>query len=118
MGFDLQTLPAPSGFADLGASVEIRELPYGRVRELMKGNGALTGHECLFAESLFIDGLALGVEGLRDRLPGRYFRHVPPYLQHLDRFYGLGMIEQPDEVPATGEQASEQPAAEAAAGNV
>ena len=112
MGFTLKTFPVPDGLRDLGTVVEFRELPYGRVRDLLSKEGRLSGNEYLVAETLYIDGEPLGADRMENELPGHYFAHMPEAVQILNRAYGLDR----KAPPAAADQASD-PAQETERGN-
>jgi hypothetical protein len=66
MTFELQTQPAPAGLAVLGSVVELRELPFGPLMELLAKGG-----QHLLGASLHVDGQPIGAEALQ-ALPGRF----------------------------------------------
>jgi len=105
MGFGLRTIPAPAGLLDLGEVVEIREVPYGRAREIMALPGPLSGPERLLAHALHIDGQPLTIARLMDELPGRYLAAVGEALRVLVELQGLKPADEPaaDPAPAPAE---------------
>ena len=98
--YELQTLPAPDKLAPLGQAVELRELPFGEMREAM---GAAERPEergfYLLAASLHVDGQPLGYEELQ-ALPGRFSGGLTQALALVVRMHGLGGEDEPDEGPA------------------
>jgi hypothetical protein len=104
MGFGLRTIPAPAGLLDLGEVVEIREVPYGRAREIMALPGPLSGPERLLAHALHIDGQPLTIARLMDELPGRYLAAVGEALRVLGELQGLKPADD-EPAPAEGNQA-------------
>jgi hypothetical protein len=108
MGFDLHIRPAPAGLADLGTLVELREVPYGRMRELMSGPGPLSGPERLLAEVLHIDGQPLGIDRLQNSLPSRYTRAVRDSLALILKMHDID--DRPEKPEAPGDQADDQAA--------
>jgi hypothetical protein len=101
MTFALQTAPAVLGV--LGASVEIRELSYGAMRETMEASEKPgQSAERLLAASLFIDGVPLGYEALR-ALPGRFSGAIADALSQTMRMHGLQRAATPPEQPDGGE---------------
>jgi hypothetical protein len=88
MRFELQTEPAPAGLTPLGQVVELRELPYGELRETLGAGESGTGLERVLGASLHVDGVPLGYEGLR-ALPGRFSGAVAIALERVGRMHGL-----------------------------
>jgi hypothetical protein len=89
MTFQLQTEPAPAGLAQLGTTVEIRELSYGAMRETMAASDQPgQSAERLLGATLFVDGTAIGYEGLR-ALPGRFSGAIADALGQTLRVHGL-----------------------------
>lgn len=87
--FQLQTEAAPSGLAPLGQVVEIRELPYGPMRDVMQASeGPGQSAERLLGASLHVDGAPVGYEGVR-ALPGRFSSAIGDALQQCLRMHGL-----------------------------
>ena len=117
MGLQLLTFPAPAGLLDLGTVVEMREVPYGRVRELMAGPGPLSGPERLFAEVLHIDGQPLGIDRLMTQLPGRYMRAVSDGLAMVVRMHDLQLAQPEGGEPAPGAGDQSRPGEDPAGGN-
>jgi hypothetical protein len=66
---------APVVCAVLGGRVELRELNYGEVTDLVRAAGLESMAFALLGAALHIDGVALGLEGLR-ALPGRCAREL------------------------------------------
>jgi hypothetical protein len=112
--FELQSETAPQGLAALGQFVEIRELPYGVMRETMAASDQPgQSAERLLAAALYVDGQPLGYEGLR-ALPGRFAGAITAALEQAMRMHGLHRSAAPDPEPAAGAapglQAGEQSA--------
>lgn len=101
MTFELQTHPAPAGLASLGQVVDVRELPYGLMRETMAqtdkpGQSA----ERLLGASLHVDGQPITYAGLQ-ALPGRFAGAISTALEQCLRLHGL-MAEPSDDAEPAG----------------
>jgi len=87
--FELQTIDPVPGLEELGTRVELRELPYRAVRAaLAAGRAAERSTEALFAASLHVDGMPLGLDGL-DALAGRYTGAVQRAMERCLGMHGL-----------------------------
>lgn len=90
MGFELQTHPAPEALAVLGQVVELRELPYGQMRDAMAAaEKPKESADRLLAACLHVDGVPLGYEALQ-ALPGRLSGAIARALEDALRIHGLG----------------------------
>jgi hypothetical protein len=87
--FELHYEPAPAGLASLGSVVEIRELPFGQLMDLLAKGG-----QHLLGASLHVDGVPIGVDALQ-ALPGRFAaslveaQGVMKRLHDLDRLVAI-----------------------------
>lgn len=96
--FELQSLPVPE-LGELGESVLLRELPYGRMREVMSaGDGPGQAGERLLGACLEVDGEAVGYEGLL-ALPGRFGGAIARVLEQVLRLHGLMREDAADAAP-------------------
>jgi hypothetical protein len=96
MQFELQTRAAPAGLAILGGLVELREVPYGTVREAMAAGGKVgKSAEGLLAASLHVDGQPIGLAALLG-LPGRFAGPIAKALAIVIELHGL-QSDEPDE---------------------
>ena len=87
--FELQTIPAPAGLAPLGAIVEIREIKHSAVQAALSA-GAKIGRpsDGLLAATLFVDGAAIGLDGLGE-LPGRFYGAFSEALALTIKLHGM-----------------------------
>jgi hypothetical protein len=99
--FELQTQTAPAGLATLGQVVEVRELPYGQMRETMaQSDKPGQSAERLLGASLHIDGQPIGYGGLQ-ALPGRFSGAISNALEQVLRLHGLMVDKEPEsDMPA------------------
>lgn len=97
--FELHTEPAPAGLAPLGTTVEVRELPYGEMREAMAASEQPgQSAERLLGAALHVDGAAYGYDALR-ALPGRFAGAIAEALQQCLRMHGLSTPDADDDGP-------------------
>jgi hypothetical protein len=95
--FELHTEPAPAGLAHLGQVVDVRELPYGQMREAMAASEQPgQSAERLLAASLHVDGQPIGYGPLL-ALPGRFSGAIAAALEQTLRLHGLARDEAPTE---------------------
>ena len=103
MEFDPRVIPAPEGLAMLGTVVELRELPYGLMRQaIAKGYKVQATNEGLLAESLHIDGKPLGLERLM-ALPGRLAGPIGKALEAVIKLHDLKDDETAPDDPAAAD---------------
>lgn len=96
MAFELQTRPVPDGLAAIGASVELRELPYGKMRAAMvAAEKASESADRLLSASLHVDGAPIGFDALQ-ALPGRFAGAISKALEQCLEMHGLSRAEAPE----------------------
>jgi len=109
MTFELHTEPAPADLAPLGQLVEIHELPYGQMREVMHaGDKPGESAERLLGASLFVDGQPFGYGPLL-ALPGRFSGAITSALEQTMRMHGLTRTVAPDVPTAAPAEAASGP---------
>jgi hypothetical protein len=87
--FSLITEPAPAALAMLGQAVELRELDYGHMRDVMtQAEAPGESAERLLGACLYVDGQPIGYEGLRG-VPGRYAGAIATALHRCLVMHGL-----------------------------
>jgi len=99
MSYELQAEPVSGKLAALGGVVELRELPYGVMREVMaSGDKPGQSADRLLGAALHVDGVPLGYEAL-EALPGRFSGAIAGALQRCMVMHGLTDDEADDESP-------------------
>ena len=95
--FELRVIDPLPGLEDLGAEVQLRELPMGEYSAVFDAAHA-TGRGIVYiiANSLFVDGRPLGIDGF-DALPGRYHAASRRLFERVAWLYNIKVI------PAGGE---------------
>jgi len=85
--FELHRERVPA-LADLGTVVELREIPYGRVKRAMSAAPEGMVGEALLGASLFVDDAPIGFDAVLD-LPGRYSSGIAEALARCLEIHGL-----------------------------
>jgi hypothetical protein len=93
--FELQVIDPVPGLEELGASVQLREQPYGVVRPILTSGHARVNEELLVV-SLHIDGTPLGTLEALDALPGAVVVQLLKAIARCNALYGLTESQDPD----------------------
>lgn len=105
--FELRIVPLPR-LAELGESVELRELSYGELRRVMQEASGKRAGESLLGATLCVNGTPIGLEAL-DALPGRFAGALGAALQECLGLYGMAPPPEPSEAPSANDEGPPTP---------